>query len=104
VKTTNEFDCVQMKTEIQDRLLREIAEVGEEEAGKRREERLLSDPILGRFVRSKRATQKDPAWCKTDFDIGLGQALLGRLPARQLDIVLRASAKAGPVAHIKGLN
>ncbi len=61
VKVAKEFDCVQMKAEIQERLLSEIAEVGEEEAGKRRKERLLVDPILGRFLRAKMASQKEPA-------------------------------------------
>jgi hypothetical protein len=60
------FDCVQMKAEIQERLLREIAELGEEEAGKRRKERLLRDPILGAFLRTTKttkteATERSPA-------------------------------------------
>ena len=61
MKVAKEFDCVQMKAEIQERLLSEIAGVGEEEAGKRRKERLLADPILGRFLRAKMAPQKEPA-------------------------------------------
>ena len=44
------FDCVQMKTEIQERLLREIAELGEEEAARRRHERLVHDPVLRAFL------------------------------------------------------
>jgi hypothetical protein len=39
-----------MKTEIQERLLREIAELGEEEAARLRHERLVYDPILGAFL------------------------------------------------------
>jgi hypothetical protein len=54
-----EFDCVQMKAQIQERLLREIANVGEEEASRRRKERLLRDPILGKFLRSKIAPDKE---------------------------------------------
>ena len=32
MKPQKEFDCVEMKAEIQERLLREIAEFGDEEA------------------------------------------------------------------------
>jgi hypothetical protein len=53
------FDCVRMKTEIQERLLHEIAELGEEEARKRRKERLMRDPILGAFLRAKMTMEKD---------------------------------------------
>jgi hypothetical protein len=49
------FDCIEMKADIQERLLREVAEFGEEEAGKRRAARLLQDPILGGFLRTKSA-------------------------------------------------
>jgi hypothetical protein len=44
-----------MKAEIQERLLREVAELGEEEAERRRAERLSRDPILGSFLRAKMA-------------------------------------------------
>jgi hypothetical protein len=47
-----------MKTEIQQRLLREVAELGEEEAQRRRAERLSRDPILGSFLRTKMANGK----------------------------------------------
>jgi len=60
MKPGKEFDCVQMKTEIQERLLREVAELGDEEAEKRRTERLSRDPILGAFLRSKRADEARP--------------------------------------------
>ena len=60
MKPEKEFDCVEMKTEIQERLLREVAEVGEEEAQRRRAERLSRDPILGSFVRTKMANSKEP--------------------------------------------
>jgi hypothetical protein len=42
-----------MKAEIQERLLREVAELGEEEAQRRRAERLSRDPILRNFFRAK---------------------------------------------------
>ena len=53
MKSAKEFDCVEMKAEIQARLLREVAELGEEEARRRREERLSRDPILGSLLRGK---------------------------------------------------
>ena len=55
MRSGKEFDCVEMKTEIQERLLREVDELGEEEAAKRRAERLSRDPLLGRFSRTKMA-------------------------------------------------
>jgi hypothetical protein len=55
MKPRKEFDSVVMKTEIQERLLREVAELGEEEAQRRRAERLVRDPILSRFLRTKLA-------------------------------------------------
>ncbi len=57
MKHNKAFDCVDMKTEIQERLLREVAEVGEEEARQRRVERLSRDPILSRFVRANEVVQ-----------------------------------------------
>ena len=45
----------EMKAGIQERLLREVAELGEEEAQRRRAERLSRDQILGSFLRTKMA-------------------------------------------------
>lgn len=56
MKQDKKFDCVQMKIEIQERLLREIAELGEEEAARRRRDRLVHDPILGAFLERKTAS------------------------------------------------
>jgi hypothetical protein len=61
MKPDKEFDCVEMKAEIQERLLREVAELGDEEAQRRRAERLVRDPILGRFLRTKLADVKGSA-------------------------------------------
>ncbi len=58
MKTEKEFDCVRMKTEIQQRLLHEMAELGEVEAARRRTERLNRDPILGEFLRSIAASHE----------------------------------------------
>jgi hypothetical protein len=57
MKPAKELDCVQMKTDIQQQLLREVAELEEEEAEKRRAERLSRDPTLGAFLRTKRADE-----------------------------------------------
>jgi hypothetical protein len=59
MKPGKEFDCVEMKVEIQERLLREVAELGEDEAQRRRAERLSRDPILGSFLRTKIAEGKE---------------------------------------------
>ena len=61
MKPEKAFDCVEMKAEIQERLLREVAELGEEEAQRRRAERLSRDPILGSFLRTKMANSKGSA-------------------------------------------
>jgi hypothetical protein len=61
MKLEKEFDCVEMKAGIQERLLREVAELGEEESQRRRAERLSRDPILGSFLRTKMANGKGPA-------------------------------------------
>ncbi|MGA3239459.1 MAG: hypothetical protein ABSG03_24550 [Bryobacteraceae bacterium] len=61
MKREKEFDCVEMKAVIQERLLREVAELGEEEAHRRRAERLSLDPILGGFLRAKMASGKGSA-------------------------------------------
>jgi hypothetical protein len=61
MKTGKEFACVEMKAEIQERLLREVAELGEEEAQRRRAERLSRDPILGSFLRTRMANSKGSA-------------------------------------------
>jgi hypothetical protein len=58
MKSEKQFDCVEMKVEIQERLLREVAELGEAEAQRRRTERLSRDPILGGFLRRKMANGK----------------------------------------------
>ncbi len=66
MKAAKTFDCVEMKAEIQELLLREVAEPGEDEARKWRAKRLARDPILGDFIRAKKAirqkaTEHNPA-------------------------------------------
>ena len=55
MKQPKDFDCVQMKWNIQQELLREIDELGEEEARRRQRERVVNNPILGPFLRPKLA-------------------------------------------------
>jgi hypothetical protein len=45
------FDCVEMKRQIQAEHRREAEEVGEEEAKRRQWQRVLDDPILGESAR-----------------------------------------------------
>jgi hypothetical protein len=58
MKPAKIFDCVAMKAEIQERLLREVAEFGEDEARRRRAGRLLRDPVLSRFVKTTTAPKE----------------------------------------------
>jgi hypothetical protein len=62
MKPEKDFDCVEMKIKIQERLLREVAELGEAEAERRRAGRLSLDPILGNFLRTKMANGKGSGW------------------------------------------
>lgn len=55
MKQPKDFDCVQMKSDIQQQLLHEIEELGEEEARRRQRKRVMSNPILGPFLRAKTA-------------------------------------------------
>ena len=48
-----DFDCVQMKTDIQKQLQLEITQFGEKEAEKLRQQRLFNDPIFHRFLQAK---------------------------------------------------
>jgi hypothetical protein len=52
VNEPKKFDCVQMKWDIQQQLLHETEKFGEEEARRRQWERVVTDPILGPFLRA----------------------------------------------------
>lgn len=54
-----EFDCVEMKWKIQERLRKEAEEMGEEAARKMQWERALADPIIGPVLRA--ITNRAPA-------------------------------------------
>jgi len=49
------FDCVRMKHEIQERILKEMAGLSSAQRRQRTEERILMDPILGPLWRRKQA-------------------------------------------------
>jgi hypothetical protein len=48
-----EFDCVEMKWQIQAEHRREAEDLGEEEAARRQWERVLADPLLGKIARER---------------------------------------------------
>jgi hypothetical protein len=48
---TKDFDCVQMKWDIQQKLFEEERLLGTEEAHRRQDERVRSHPIIGPFLR-----------------------------------------------------
>lgn len=56
------FDCVRMKSEIQQRILEEIAGLSPEEQREKAVQAIESDPILRRFLHGKqRAESERPA-------------------------------------------
>ena len=59
VKAEKTCDCVAMKAEIQKRLLHEVADLGDEETRKLRAERWTRDPILGGFLRTRKANRRE---------------------------------------------
>ena len=52
------FDCVQMKNEIQQKLLKETSGLAAEERNQRLEKALAANPILGPFLQKIRAREK----------------------------------------------
>jgi hypothetical protein len=57
MKPIKDFDCVQMKWDIQQKLLEEERLLGPEEAHRQRAERMRNDPILGPFLKRMRAEE-----------------------------------------------
>jgi hypothetical protein len=51
------FDCVQMKRDIQHKLMREEQGLSVEERNRRTEQKVLADPILGPWFRKVKARQ-----------------------------------------------
>jgi hypothetical protein len=52
------FDCVQMKWDIQQRLLEEETRLGRVEARRLQDERVRSNPILGPFLQRLEARER----------------------------------------------
>ena len=48
------FDCVEMKREIQQEILKEMSSLSPEEQRRRTEEQILSDPLLAPFWQKAR--------------------------------------------------
>ena len=59
MKKIKKFDCVQMKNEIQQKILREIEGLSLEQRRKRTEKRIASDPILGPIWKGARRIKPD---------------------------------------------
>lgn len=57
MKPIKDFDCVQMKWDIQQKLLEEERQLGKEEARRRQDERVRNDPILGPFLQRMEAQE-----------------------------------------------
>lgn len=61
MKPIKDFDCVQMKWDIQQKLLEEERLLGPEEARRRRDERVRNNPILGRFLQRMETEERRKA-------------------------------------------
>ena len=57
MKPIKGFDCVQMKWDIQQKLLEEERLLGPEEAHRRQDERVRNNPILGPLLKRIRAQE-----------------------------------------------
>ena len=57
MKPMKDFDCVQMKWDIQQKLLEEERQLGKEEARLRQDERVRNHPVLGRFLKRMEAQE-----------------------------------------------
>lgn len=57
MKPIKDFDCVQMKWDIQQKLLEEERLLGPEEAHRRQDERVRNNPILGPFLKRMEAEE-----------------------------------------------
>ncbi len=57
MKKKKEFDCVQMKEEVQAKLLKEYEGLSDEEVSNRRQEKIESHPVIGPLYRKIDATQ-----------------------------------------------
>jgi hypothetical protein len=58
MKPPKDFDCVQMKWDIQKKLMEEERLLGPEEAHRRQDERVRNNPILGPFLQRMEAQER----------------------------------------------
>jgi len=70
MKPIKDFDCVQMKWDIQQKLLEEERQFGEEEARRRRNERVRNHPILGPFLQRMEAEERRRATERLEQIVG----------------------------------
>ena len=60
MRTGKTFDCVQMKWDIQQRLLKEFQQLTPEEARRAQQHRIAADPLLGPFLQKVSASSPAP--------------------------------------------
>ena len=58
MKKNKKFDCVKMKWDIQQQILREFAGVPDQEAHRIQMDQVMQDPILGPFYRKVRSVKR----------------------------------------------
>ena len=70
MKPIKDFDCVQMKWDIQQKLLEEERQLGPEEARRRRDERVRNHPVLGPFLQRMEAQERRRATERLEQIVG----------------------------------
>ena len=65
MKKPKQFDCVQMKWDIQQRLLRELDRLSPEEARLAQQQRIAADPLLGPLLQKVAAPSPAPSRSQT---------------------------------------
>lgn len=58
MKKNKKFDCVRMKWDIQQEILREFSEMPDEQAHRIQMDRAMQNPILGPFCKKVRSLKK----------------------------------------------
>jgi hypothetical protein len=61
MKPIKDFDCVQMKWDIQQKLLEEERQLGKDVARRRQDERVRNHPVLGPFLQRVEAGERRKA-------------------------------------------
>ena len=65
MKQAKKFDCVQMKRDIQQRLLAEYSEMSPEQTRLAQQQRIASDTLLGPFLRKVSDSSPTPLQSNT---------------------------------------